>query len=116
MQELVSELIQPQGGGFNTLRMGRGEPGLPQAFTWRGRAYTILHELQAWKESSPEGGHTGGELYLRRHYYKLRMSDGTNWTVYFLRQTPRTGQSRHRWYLYSVETPIDLVFEGTLTS
>lgn len=102
MPELISEPITPEAGTFDTSAMGRGEPGLPTAFTWRGRSAKVAEVLRVWKQSSREGGRAGGELYLRRHYYELRMADGAVWTVYFLRQPPRSGNARARWFLYTV--------------
>lgn len=84
--------------------MGRGEPGLPIGFTWRGTSYEVSEELEAWKESSREGARTGGQLYLRRHCFRLRMSDDAIWTVYCTRQTPRSGDPKKRWFLYTIET------------
>ncbi len=102
MSEFVSESISPIAGTSDTLAMARGEPGLPSGFTWRGVAYTVERTMSAWKLSTREGG--VGELYLRRHYYKLRMIDGAMWTVYFTRQTPRSGPPRRRWFLYTIDT------------
>jgi len=102
MGELISEPIVPRAGTFDTSRMGRGEPGLPTGFSWRGQSVDIFEQLGSWKESSREGG-GAGDLYLRRHYYKLRMSDGRVWTVYFVRQTPRSGSAKNRWFLYTVD-------------
>lgn len=82
--------------------MSRGEPGLPAQFTWRDQTYRVAVRLEAWKATSPEGGRAGGEVYLRRHYYKLRMSDETVWTVYFVRQRPRSGPGHQRWHLYTI--------------
>jgi hypothetical protein len=104
MPELISEPITPHPGTSDTSRMGRGEPGLPSGFVWRGTSYDVLEELEAWKESSREGARTGGQLYLRRHYFQLRMSDDTIWTVYCTRQTPRSGDPKKRWFLYTIET------------
>lgn len=104
MSELVSEPITPFPGTSDALRMGRGEPGLPSGFVWRGTSLAVVQELEAWKESSREGARAGGELYLRRHYFRLRMSDGTVWTVYCTRQTPRSGNPKKRWFLYTIET------------
>lgn len=101
---LVSEPITPCANTFNATRAGRGEPGLPCGFSWRGRTFSVLAELGAWKQSSREGGTARGYLYLRRHYYRLRMSDSSIWTVYFLRQSPRSGNPKHRWFLYTLET------------
>lgn len=103
MTELISEPITPCAGTFDTSRMARGEPGLPTGFTWRGRTADVVEELASWKQSSREGARSGGDLYLRRHYYKLRMSDGALWTVYFVRQPPRSGNAKMRWFLYTVE-------------
>jgi len=103
MTEFVSEPIRPRAASFDTAAMGRGEPGLPVAFEWRGTWYEVLERVAQWKESAPEGGKTGGEVYLRRHCYKLRMSDGSTWTVYCVRQPPRSGSPKALWYLYTVE-------------
>lgn len=102
MPVLVSEPLTPLAGTFDTSRMGRGEPGLPRGFTWHDETFLIEQELAAWKHSSREGG-GAGDLYLRRHYHKLRMSDGSVWVVYFVRQTPKSGDPRKRWFLYTVE-------------
>lgn len=99
--EFISEPITPSAGTFDVSRMGRGEPGLPEGFTWREESASIVEVVETWKQSSREGG--VGELYLRRHYYKLRMSDGSVWTVYFVRQAPRSGNRKARWFLYSLE-------------
>ena len=105
MTEFVSEPLTPKQGTFNTARMAKGEPGLPSGFTWRDRSLDVVEVLEAWKHSSREGGHAKGELYLRRHYYRLRMSDGQVWTVYFTRQSPASGSAKARWFLYTVDQP-----------
>jgi hypothetical protein len=109
MTHFISEPLKPR-GPFNTVAMSRGEPGLPEAFEWHGRVYRVSVCLNQWKKSEREGVRTGGELYLRRHYYELRMSDGSIWVVYFVRQTPRTGSPKARWFLYTTtgaESPGD---------
>ena len=103
MAELISEPVAPHRGTFDATRMGMGEPGLPSGFDWRGESVSVIEQLSAWKHSSREGARAGGELYLRRHYYKLRMSNGAVWTVYFVRQVPKSGNARNRWFLYTVE-------------
>jgi len=104
MPELISEPITPHPGTADTSPMGRGEPGLPSRFVWRGNSYDVLQKLEAWKESSREGARTGGQLYLRRHCFRLRMNDGTTWTIYCTRQAPRSGNPKKRWFLYTIET------------
>ena len=100
--ELVSEVIEPLAGPFDTTRMAQGVPGLPTGFTWRGATVRIVRELESWKESSREGGGCG-DLYLRRHCHRLLMDDGSTWTIYFTRQTPKSGSAKKRWFLYTVE-------------
>jgi hypothetical protein len=83
--------------------MSAGLPGLPRSFNWRGADYRVEEQLEAWKASAPEGGRADGERYLRRHYFRLRMTGGAVWTVYFVRQAPRSGSAKLRWFLYLVE-------------
>ena len=94
MERLISEPIEPEPGAFDTAAMSRGEPGLPPSFTWRGLTVRVLECLKTWKVSRPE---PGGELYVRRHYFRIRVDDGSDWTVYRLRKG-----TRHGWFLYSI--------------
>ncbi len=103
MGEFISDCITPHKGHFDTTAMARGEPGLPSGFTWRGVSYDVIERLKAWKHSERESGRAGGELYLRRHYYQLRMSDGSLWTVYFVRQPAKSGSAKRRWFLYTMD-------------
>ena len=96
MSELISEAIIPESASADSARMAKGEPGLPKAFTWRGESFGVAREISAWKESSREGARAGGDLYLRRHCFKLQMSSGDSWTVYFIRQSPRSGNPKNR--------------------
>ncbi|MBI4716880.1 MAG: hypothetical protein HY763_03680 [Planctomycetes bacterium] len=73
MSELISEPITPFAGTGDVTSMALGEPGLPAGFTWRGDAYAVVEVLRRWKQSSREGGWALGELYLRRHCYRVRM-------------------------------------------
>jgi Domain of unknown function (DUF6504) len=101
--EFVSEPISPVGGPADLMAMGKGEPGLPSRFAWRGEEFEIVQRLETWKHSEREGVRSAGELYLRRHYYRLNMSNGSNWTVYFTRQPLRSGPSKARWFLYEID-------------
>jgi hypothetical protein len=105
VQEFISEPLRPVPGAFDTAAMAAGLPGLPAGFQWRDRTVRIDGVLEHWKHSEREGGRARGSLYLRRHYFRLRMSDGSRWVVYFTRQMPRTGSPRQRWFLYAVEQP-----------
>lgn len=101
--EFISEPIRPWKGTGDPLAMSRGEPGLPAGFDWRAQRARVAERLDAWKTTSPESGRRGNEVYLRRHYFRLRMESGAVWVVYFVRQTPRSGSARQRWFLFSIE-------------
>lgn len=101
MCELVSEAITPEAGTFDASAMGRGEPGLPSGFGWRGRVYAVVRVIGTWKHSTREGSSAQGQLYLRQHRYRLLMDDGSTWEVYFVRQTPKSGCAKRRWFLYT---------------
>ncbi len=103
MAELISEPITPHAETFDAAAMASGVPGLPAGFTWRDESLDVVDILETWKHSSREGARAGGDLYLRRHYYRLRMGNDHVWTVYFLRQPPRSGDAKKRWFLYTVE-------------
>jgi hypothetical protein len=72
-EQLVSEPITPARGSFDAAAMARGEPGLPARFTWRGRVFVVLDLLETWKTSTP--GQGCGELYLRRHWFRVRAAE-----------------------------------------
>ena len=103
--EFISEQIKPVEGTFDTAAMAQGEPGLPQRFIWRDTEYTIAKVLEKWKESGPCKGHNA-EMYLRKHWFKIRCSDGTEMTIYFERQPKSKQQSKKRWWLYTVKKPV----------
>jgi hypothetical protein len=103
-EEFISEPIRPKRGTGNAAAMSRGEPGLPSAFTWRGREYRIAGVVKAWKSSSREGGSPRGELYLRRHWWTVRCESGEELTVYCERQA-RGGRANRRWFLFTMRRP-----------
>ena len=106
MPQFISEPITPERGDFDTTLMAQGLASLPGAFTWRGRRYEISDCLEHWKESSREGGRAGGELYLRRQRFRIRLDTGEIAEIYFERQA-RAGASKHaakqRWFIYTIE-------------
>lgn len=105
MKRMVSEPIGPEAGSFDPSVMVTGGPGLPGAFVWRGVRYRVDGCEAVWKGLGPEAG--GGEIYLRRHYFRLRMEGDRRWVVYCLRQPSSAGGGRQRWFLYTVEEQAD---------
>jgi hypothetical protein len=97
-EEFVSEPIAPEKGSFDALAMSRGEPGLPGQFTWRDRPYAVARVMSKWKTS----GRERGELYLRRHWFRIQTVSGERMTVYCQRQAKTARQAKSRWWVYSV--------------
>jgi hypothetical protein len=101
-ENFISEMIKPLMGTFDTAAMTRGEPGLPKKFIWRDNEYEVAQVLEVWKETGPcKSG--SPELYLRKHWYKIRTADGKIMTLYFERQARSKNQNKARWWLYTIE-------------
>jgi hypothetical protein len=100
-EEFVSEPIQPIAETFDCAAMTRGEPGLPERFVWRSSEYTVAEVLEAWKETGPcKSG--GPEMYLRKHWYKIKTTNGLIMKLYFERQARSKSRNKTRWWLYTV--------------
>ncbi|MBL8013570.1 MAG: cytoplasmic protein [Candidatus Omnitrophica bacterium] len=104
-EEFISEPIVPDSATFDTARMSIGEPGLPGKFTWHKNAYSIKRVLSAWHKTSP-CTHSSGEMYVRRHYYKILTESGERMTLYFDRQPRRNEAKGPRWWLLSIEREV----------
>ena len=100
MEQFISEPIEPRAGSFDARMIARGEPGMPTHFTWRGEEYRVDEILEMWKQSAAEGG--SGEVYLRRHYFKVLATSEDVMTVYCERQQKRKN-AKQRWFLYTME-------------
>lgn len=87
----VSEPITPEPGCFDTALMRHGLASVPGAFTWRGRRYVVCEVLSHVKVSS--GSAAGGQSYLRRQEFIVRLDCGSYARLYVERQA-RRGASR----------------------
>ncbi len=98
----ISEPIEPDRDTFDAERAGKGEPGLPRQFKWRGEEYRIAEVLATWKTTSPcRSGSL--ENYVRKHWYRVCTENGDVMTLYCNRQTSRrAGKAGGRWFLYSI--------------
>ncbi|MFC1765679.1 DUF6504 family protein [Planctomycetota bacterium] len=104
MNQFVSETITPVFSDGPSQPHVPGEPILPQGFRWRDTEYTIETVVKVWKENGPcRSG--ASELYLRKHWYQLRMTDGCEMEVYFERQARSAKQQKKRWWLYTLTKP-----------
>ena len=99
-EDFVGEPIEPAAGTGDTAAMARGEPGLPARFTWRKTEYRVVAVVSNWKTSGPcRNG--SDELYLRRHWFRIRTDPPATMTVYFDRQARNRKKPTARWWLYS---------------
>jgi phosphoribosylglycinamide formyltransferase-1 len=100
-ERFVSEPIVPIGGSFATSAMATGEPGLPMRFQWRGAEYEVARIIEKWKTTG-ECRSGSDERYVRKHWYRIATTDGTEMKIYFERQ-PRPGRDKkRRWWLATV--------------
>jgi len=74
---------------------------MPAGFTWRGREYAVDQVLESWKETDP-CRHKSGEMYLRKHWYRIRISDGREMKIYLERQPRKGSRGEDRWWLVTI--------------
>jgi len=101
--QFISEPIKPAVGTMDMQGMARGEPGLPAKFIWRDEEYTVAEVLEKWKETGKcKSG--SDEQYVRKHWFRIRTTDGQEMKIYFERQPRSKGQQKLRWRLYTLST------------
>ena len=100
-EEFIDEPIKPTPGTGIAAMAATGQPGVPSEFDWGGQRYHLAGIIGSWKTSGP-CRHGGGEMYLRRHWYKLLVEPPLIMTIYCDRQA-RTRNPKSRWWLYSIE-------------
>ena len=103
-KQFISEAIVPVEDTFATASMSAGEPGLPGRFCWRGNEYEVVNILEKWKTTGP-CRHGSGEQYVRKHWFRVKVSSGEEMEIYFERQA-RLGQNKNRWWLATVRESI----------
>ena len=101
-ESFISEPIKPEAGTFDAAAMARGDPGLPAAFVWRGETYRVANVLESWKSTGPDSW-GGAERYVRKHWYRIRTTDGSVMKLYFERQARSSRQRKVRWWLHTVD-------------
>jgi phosphoribosylglycinamide formyltransferase-1 len=106
-EKFVSELIFPIALVAPTVI---GEPGIPIRFRWRGAEYEIARVVEKWKTTG-DCWHGSGERYVRRHWYRVIPTDGTEMKIYFERQA-RSKQQKKRWWLATTVSTSDVKTEG----
>jgi hypothetical protein len=96
--KFVCEPIEPEALSADATSMGRGEPGLPKRFSWRGQAYEVARVADTWRSH----GEDRGDVYVRKHWYDVVTTSGQRMRIYFDRNPQRSGSKLGRWWLYSV--------------
>ena len=98
---LISEPIKPVVSSMRPSWIARGEPDMPREFSWRGQVYTVAEVLDRWKETGPC---TSGsdEQYVRKHWFRVRTTDGTEMSIYFERHAASRRERTRRWWLFSL--------------
>lgn len=77
-----------------------GAPLLPAGFVWAKREYRVAEVLEVWKETGP-CTHGSGEHYIRRHWYRIRTTEGDEMKIYFERRPRPGGNAKLRWWIYT---------------
>ena len=103
-ESLISEAIVPLMDDLAERPFLAGEPILPSRFRWRGNEFHIESILESWKEYT-EGSRQMPERYLRKHWFHVRVSDGSTMKIYFERHVRSKGTARARWWLYTIAAP-----------
>jgi phosphoribosylglycinamide formyltransferase-1 len=98
---LISESITPVLGTMDVSAMTRGEPGLPGKFIWRGKEYEVAEVIEQWKDTGPCWSGSG-ERYVRKHWFRVKTTDGSVMKFYFERQARSRALAKKRWWLHSV--------------
>ena len=80
-----------------------GDPGIPIRFRWRDDEYEIARIIEKWKTAG-DCRHGSGERYVRRHWFRVETTGGTEMRIYFERQA-RSKQNKKRWWLASTQSP-----------
>lgn len=104
-EQFVSEPLKPVTDTVDPRSFAIGAPLLPARFIWRNATLSIREVLEQWKETSP-CRHGSGELYVRKHWFRVRLETGEELKIYFERQ-PRSssGRRKPRWWLFSMKGP-----------
>lgn len=99
-KRFISEAIAPVDASFDISSMSSGEPGLPRLFAWRGKQYEVARVVEKWKTTGA-CRHGSRERYVRKHWFRVEVSDGTLMEIYFDRQ-PSSKRQKQRWWLAAI--------------
>ena len=101
-EQFISEQLKPVTDLVAPTSFAIGAPLLPAEFVWRGTSLLVTEVLEEWKETSP-CRHGSGEMYVRKHWFRLRLTTGEEIKIYFERQPRFSGGNKARWWLFSIK-------------
>jgi hypothetical protein len=96
----VMESVIVESGAYDAAAMAAGEPGLPRAFTWRGRRFVVARALDTRRETEP-CRHGSRERYVRRHVTRVTTECGCTAVL----SGERGAGTGPRWILRTLEEP-----------
>ena len=97
--QFISEPIRPVASSIDTASMAIGTPSLPRQFHWRDEQLEVAQVAGSWRESGP-CSHGSGEVYAKKHWFEVTMTDGRFAKLYYERQA--RGKRLERWWLYTI--------------
>lgn len=102
-EQFISEPLKPVTDSVDQRSFAIGAPLLPTEFLWRNRTLVVSHVCEQWKDTGP-CRHGSGELYVRKHWFRLQLNTGEEIKVYFQRQPRSSGREKSRWWLFSMKS------------
>lgn len=99
-ERFISERILPDPESFDARGTAFGEPALPLRFSWRDRTVEVEEILDTWKDTGP-CSHGSDEKYVRKHWFRVRTTEGDEMRIYFERQARSKREQKARWWLYT---------------
>ena len=102
--QFICEPLTPAPGSADIAAMAKGEPGLPERFTWRDCEDRIAGLIEKWNSyGSCKSSSRSKEMYLRRHWYKVLTDPPMIMTIYCDRQAKNRAKPKSRWFVHTVE-------------
>lgn len=100
-ERFVSEPIRPDEASIDFAGTPVGEPPMPLRFVWRDTEYAVAEILERRRETAA-CTHGSGELYARKHWFRVRTESGEIMNIYFERRPRSSAERKKRWWLYSI--------------
>ena len=94
-EQFVGEPITVDAGSIRPSTLGRGAPGCPSRFTWRGREYHVVKVLETSRQLR---AHDSRDTYVRSHSFRVLTEENLEMVLRCDR-----GASRSPWRLLTVK-------------